>query len=102
MNRRRLSWSILAGLFLVACGESSPRGSLIGTPIIVATVAAADIDAMTASYHLQDLAATAKCDVKVVQIKRMRLFEAVSLAACETESGAKTDFRQCTLIQFQS
>jgi pimeloyl-ACP methyl ester carboxylesterase len=58
--------AIFAAPLLIACGGSS-RGDLIGKTV-VATVTAAEIDAMTAGGKLQDLAGPAKSDVTIVQL----------------------------------
>ena len=70
MNHSRLGLSTLALLALAGCSgtSSSARGDLIGTPTVVATVPAAQIDALTAGYGLQSLTTPALYDVEVVQI----------------------------------
>jgi pimeloyl-ACP methyl ester carboxylesterase len=70
MNAFRLSCVAGAALLLVACGGSDDpvRGSLIDTPVVVATLSAAQINAGTAASGLQAISGTAKCDVKVVAL----------------------------------
>lgn len=73
-NRLHLT-TLAAASLLVACGggsnDPSPaqlRGTLIGTPTVLATITAAQLDAGTASSGLQALSGKAKCDVKVVNL----------------------------------
>ena len=63
--------AVVAAAWLAACGGSdykAPRGTLLETPTVVATLSAAQIDAATQSSGLQALSGTAKCDVKVVAL----------------------------------
>src|SRR3990167_454638 len=70
MNYCKYGLTILAGLVLAACGGSDvERGDLIGTPTVVATLTAAQLDASIAATGLQALTGLAKCDVTVAQIK---------------------------------
>lgn len=64
-------YSCIAGavLILVACGGGSngpDRGSLIDTPVTLAVLTAAQLDASTSASGLQGISGKAKCDVKVV------------------------------------
>jgi pimeloyl-ACP methyl ester carboxylesterase len=61
----------VAAALLTGCGGGSDtpvRGSLIDTPVTLATLTAAQIDASTAASGLQPLSGKAKCDVKVVAL----------------------------------
>lgn len=70
MTYFRLTCVAAAAVLLVACGGSDDpaRGALIDPPAVVATLAAAQIDAGTAASGLQPLTGKAKCDVKVVAL----------------------------------
>lgn len=59
-----------AAALLVACGGSDDpeRGALVEAPATVATLTAAQINAIAASSGLQAIAGQARCDVKVVAI----------------------------------
>lgn len=86
-DRRALAWltTVLTALGLSACGGGSEtasvtaaptstpvaqpaRGDLLDTPATVATLSAAQIDAMTTASGLRPLAGAARCDVKVVSL----------------------------------
>ncbi len=64
--------AIASAVLLAACGGSeeagSSRGALIDTPIVLATLTAAQIDANTAASGLQGISGKAVCDVKVVSL----------------------------------
>lgn len=61
--------AVAAAALVTACGGSDAgRGSLLEEPAIVATLTAAQIDAVTAASGLQALSGKAKCDVKVVAL----------------------------------
>ena len=65
--------TLSAAALLAACGGGGdaytpPRGSLKETPMVLATVTAAQIDAGTAASGLQALSGKAICDVKVVAL----------------------------------
>ena len=66
----RLTCVASAAVLLVACGGSDgpDRGALIDSPVTLATLTAAQIDATTTSSGLQALTGKAKCDVKVVAL----------------------------------
>jgi len=72
MRHPRSLLPALALLALAGCSgassPSSPRGDLLGAPTVVATLSAAQIDALTAGYGLQELTPPAQHDVEVVQI----------------------------------
>lgn len=62
-----------AAALLVACGGGSDdagnsRGTLVEVPTTVATLTAAQIDALTAASGLQAISGKAACDVRVVAI----------------------------------
>ncbi len=64
--------AIAFAVLLAACGGSedagSNRGALLDTPIVLATLTAAQIDASTAASGLQGISGKAVCDVKVVSL----------------------------------
>jgi pimeloyl-ACP methyl ester carboxylesterase len=64
--------AIASAVLLAACGGSedagSNRGALLDTPIVLATLTAAQIDANTAASGLQGISGKAICDVKVVSL----------------------------------
>ena len=64
--------AIASAVLLAACGGSedagSNRGALLDTPVVLATLTAAQIDSSTAASGLQDISGKAICDVKVVSL----------------------------------
>lgn len=69
-GRSRLAVTSVA-LFLSGCGgggDDDFRGRLLEQPQVVATVPAADLNAMVQAKGLQPLAGTARCDVRVISI----------------------------------
>ena len=61
--------TILAGLTLAACGGSDDgRGTSLSSPVTVAMLTTAQLDATTASTGLQALTGKAKCNVTISQI----------------------------------
>jgi pimeloyl-ACP methyl ester carboxylesterase len=64
--------ALASAALLAACGGSedagSNRGALLDTPIVLATLTAAQIDASTAASGLQGISGKAVCDVKVVSL----------------------------------
>ena len=71
--QRHLQLTVVASaVLLAACGGSedagSNRGALLDTPIVLATLTAAQIDASTAASGLQGISGKAVCDVKVVSL----------------------------------
>lgn len=73
---------LLAGLLIFSlsgCSSSdsgnnmTPRGTLIEAPNVISTVAAAQLDGITANADLQTLTGNAKCDVTVVQINYLTI-----------------------------
>jgi pimeloyl-ACP methyl ester carboxylesterase len=72
--QRHLQFTVVSSaILLAACGGSddeagSNRGALVDTPVVLATLTAAQIDAGTASSGLQAISGKAVCDVKVVSL----------------------------------
>ena len=67
----KLTLSAIAIAALSACGggaDTYKRGVLIDTPVVLATLTAAQVDAGTSASGLQALSGKAKCDVKVVSL----------------------------------
>lgn len=64
--------AIASAVLLAACGGSedagSNRGALLDTPVVLATLTAAQIDSSTAASGLQGISGKAICDVKVVSL----------------------------------
>lgn len=69
MQRMKLTLGASLVALLAACGGNDPeRGSLVESPVTVATLTAAQINASTAATGLQALSGSARCDVKVVAL----------------------------------
>ena len=69
--------AVLAVAALAACSGSRPvlvrqdtvtRGNLVGAPVAIATVKAAELDAMAAASGYRELTGSARCDVTVAQV----------------------------------
>ena len=64
--------AVAAAVLLTACGGSedagSNRGALLDTPVVLATLTVAQIDASTLASGLQGVSGKALCDVKVVSL----------------------------------
>ena len=64
--------ALACAALLAACGGSedagSNRGALLDTPVVLATLTAAQIDESTAKSGLQAISGKAVCDVKVVSL----------------------------------